>query len=367
MFTIIFCFLLLPYSLAQGYSNSEPNSTLNCSLNCSGHGICQLDQTCQCNFGYSLQYCQQDWSQLYFVYVILFCILFAIIAIISFIQLIRFVSSDGYNITRGGIQKILHFQFFIMGLGRFFWLILDPHNLKNRLNPIVENLGNSFGIFVIVFSYALVVLLWATTYSKATVGKTQSPFFRVAKPVLISLIIFCGIFEVVLRVLWRQVDPFGSTYKIIIYTYYLFMMTTVSAIMAAFLFYGIRMYWNLAAFQGVNPLVRERLQRITSLTMGSTILSIITFVCVLGSLIAEVAIYKFDDMVFFLGEQYLFRFLEIVLVCFILYSLRRRTYDIGNLEEEKQKLLQNKQITRTESTLSQPLQETFLQRGYNYA
>jgi len=184
-----------------------------------------------------------------------------------------------------------------------------------------------------------VILLWASAYSKAIVGRMTSPLLRFAKPVLITLMFLFGILEVVLRIIWRTSDPTGVSYRITIFIYSMFVLTTITVIMIAFLFYGLRMYWNLYAYQDVNPLVKERLKRITSLTMGATILCMITFICILGSLLAEMMIFDFDSMVSFLVEQFIFRFLEISLVCLILFFLRTRTYQHGSEEEERLKLV----------------------------
>jgi len=332
-----FCFILLPFTigLANCQNNAPPVIPLNCAFNCSNHGTCLDGIHCECDFGYSSLYCEQNWLILYNGYRIVFCVLFGLVAIVSFVQLLRFLMADGCSHRRGGIQKLLHILFFIMGIGRIVWLWWDPHNLKGTLDPVFENLSNSLGIFVIVFSYLLVVMLWSITYSKASRGRMNSPLLRFTKPVLILLIIFYGIFEIVLRVLWREVDPLGSAYHVIIYIYCVVVLGTVSVIMVAFLFFGVRMYWNLAAFEGVQPLVKERLRRITSLTLGATILCIATFICVLGFLLTEVLYYRFDSMVSFLIEQIVFRFLEIILVSFIMYYLRRRTYNTSE-EDEKQ-------------------------------
>lgn len=48
----------------------------------------------------------------------------------------------------------------LYSVGRVAWLQIDPHNLKGKVNPILENLGNSVAVDVVVFSYFLVVMLW---------------------------------------------------------------------------------------------------------------------------------------------------------------------------------------------------------------
>jgi len=343
---LIFSLLLLfiqPTWTTQ-FVNSTSSST-PCFQDCSGHGLCLSNSTCVCDFGYSKEYCQEDWNIWYWVYVYLFAGLFGLMGLISAIQLIRLFlhapncSQRRNHIAQSPIQYLLHVLFLVMAIGRTLWLVVDPHNLRNSLNPIAENIGNSLGIYAIVFAYLLVVLLWAGTYSKASRGTTQPTLLRIARPGLISMIIIFGLVEIGLRALWRSSSPSGGVYWAVIYSYYYFMLITVSLIMAAFLFYGMRIYRNLSAFQGVNALVQERLKKITRLTLTSSILCILTFISVLGTFLVELMFFNFEQMLSFIVEQSIFRILELCFVGTILYFLRSSAQVPENNKAEEQKLI----------------------------
>jgi hypothetical protein len=129
------------------------------------------------------KYCEFDWSGLYWVYVLTFSILFGFIGLVAFVQLVReterkrWRSSNqertfslfvffvqirfwwllGCAIT---IQKLLHFLFVLLGIGRAIWLQYDPHDLRQISNPYVDNIIYGLGLYIIAFSYIVVVMLW---------------------------------------------------------------------------------------------------------------------------------------------------------------------------------------------------------------
>jgi hypothetical protein len=303
----------------------------NYSAECSNRGYV-TDGTCVCNFGSSGKYCEQNWGSIYKIYVNLFSVLFSVIALIGLVQFIRFIVMKG-----GGIQKLLHLLFIIFGAVRVTWLQLDPHNLKNKWNPIIENLINGFGIYIVVLTYMLVVMLWAQAYNHATAGSARSRILSRAKPLLVGFIIFYGVCEVSLRILWRSSDPDRQYYSLYIFTYYGLMMVNVAIIMATFIFYGIRLKKNFSAFLHVNPYIKERLRRITQLTFASSLLCILTFVMMAISLVIEMVWYHFKNTVVFLSEQFAFRVLEVILVTTILSFIWKPNYT--ETEDEREKLL----------------------------
>jgi len=306
-------------------NNLLPPTIVGCPQDCSPpQGTCNFSTyNCTCNFGYSGGACQESWIQLYYSYCLGYIILFGFIGIVAGIQLARFIFLDGCKPT---IPKMLHFLFLVLGIVRVAWLAIDPHDLKGRLNPVLENLLYGFGVYSIIFSYMLVVMLWASTYKKASIGHVQNRFLKHSTEIFISAIIFIGVMEVVLRTLWRVFPDGTRDYLVVIGLYYVLVLAIILMIATSFLFYGLRLYRNLIAFEDVNISIKDRLRRITVLSVGATILSVATFIWVLGSYVVEMKFYHFENMLSFLVEQFGFRGLEVCLSCLILYFLRNRSY-----------------------------------------
>lgn len=181
------------------------------------------------------------------------------------------------------IQNFLHVIFFLLGVGllifsihlleRVVWLQIDPHGLKGILPPIVENVLYGFGIDVIVFSYLLVVMLWAITYQRALIGHSNSAYFKRSVPLFITLIILFFVIEIVLRILWRVFQTDSEPYYIIVSIYYLFVLVIVVIGASSFLFYGLRLYRLHIQFEDYSLSVKDRLRRVFySLTLFDLLL-----------------------------------------------------------------------------------------------
>jgi len=318
------CFLLY-FKECSGIPEQKILEDL-CPQNCSAQGDCELvsnSWTCNCQFPYCGTTCQVSYLGIYQSYVFGFSVLFGFVGVVAAIQLARFIYLDGYKPT---IQKMLHVLFVFLGIGRVIWLLIDPHNLKHKIQPILENLLYGFGVYFIVFSYLLVVMLWAQTYKKASIGNTKSWFLRNTRPIFVLLIITFGIFEVVLRVLWRTFREGSVDYLIVIGLYYLLLVSILITVNLCFLVFGLRLYKNLIAYEGVNLIIKDKLRRITVLSVGSTVLCLATLLWVFGTYSIEMRKYHFGNTISFLVEQFGFRTLEICLSCLILYFLRNSTY-----------------------------------------
>ena len=50
---------------------------------------------------------------------------------------------------------------------------------------------------------------------------------------------------------------------VVVSLYYLFVCIVLLLIMVSFLFWGVRLYKNLIGFENVNPIVKERVKRVT--------------------------------------------------------------------------------------------------------
>jgi len=187
-------------------------------------------------------------------------------------------------------------------------------------------------------------MLWAKTYKKASLGRINSFFLRHINFIFISTIVTCGILEVVLRVLWRITSEGSRGYMIVIGLYYLLLLLILIIINVSFLSFGLRLYNNLIQFEDVNINVKLKLQRITVLTVGSTLCCLICLAWVLGTFSVEMSRYHFVNMISFLVEQMGFRALELGLSCLILYFLRAETQTMDtNPSNPNQPLIQSRQ------------------------
>jgi len=289
--------------------------------NCSDHGLCTDSNTCECDFPYFDDECSSSYESLYTAYVLNFSVLFSFIALISAIQLARFFYSDGFSID---IQKVQHILFLILGIERLVWLLIDPHYLKKEyISEILENLVYGLGLFIIVLSYMLLVMLWGVTYKNASIGHINSWFLMNIRPIFIVLIVLFGTGELLFRVLWRSF-PIGSlSYLVMISLYYSFMTIICALTIVGFLFYGWGLYKNLLQFEKIHDQVNEKLKRITVLTVGVTVLCILCILSVGLTFIIEFMLFKFRNMESFLVEQYVFRMLEICFSLLILYGFRK--------------------------------------------
>jgi len=353
-----FFILIFVFQIQSFDSQITPNkhslvNSGNCSKDCSYHGTCNsATGNCTCTFGYSGPSCETNWGRLYKWYRYTFAVLFAIIGSVALIQLIRFIVLDGFTPT---IQKFLHLVFFLLGVGRLCWLLIDPHNVLKILPAIVENVLYGSGVYFIIFAYLLVVMLWSQTYQKASIGNLQSWVIKHTTAIFIFVLIFTGVVELLLLVLWRLYAVGSATYIIIIGLFYLLLVLVLIVAVSSFLFYGLRLYKNLLAFEAVNPLVKDRLSRITLLTVGSTLVSIATFLWVCASYILEMYKYKFENMQSFLIEQFGFRALEVILSSLILYFLRHYTTAINVPANQSTSITANGLIPSEDSPLLTPI------------
>lgn len=98
-------------------------------------------------------------------------------------------------------------------------------------------------------------------YKKACAGNIHSWTLQNIRGLFVVFIIGYAIVEIVLRILWRYWKTEDFEYQLILSIYYSFVFISVGIICVSFLFYGLRMYRNLLAFQ-INPMAKERLTRV---------------------------------------------------------------------------------------------------------
>jgi len=299
-----------------------------CQKNCSyPFGQCSLNGTCICDFGHYGNSCEENVVLLYHIYCYGYAAIFALLALLSGIQITKYVVHEGTSPT---IPKILMFLFFFLGIERVIWLLIDPHDLKHKLNPIVENILFGVGDYVIFCAYMLVVMLWAKTYKKSRIGTHQSWFLKHSSKVFGVLIILFGIVEVVLRIFWRKFQPGSLMYTVIVGLYYLLLVLVLIIICGSFLVFGLRLYRNFLVFEA-NDGVRERMKRVTFLTVGLTVICAGTLFWSLGSFSVELKRFHFEDMRTFIIEQLGFRFFEVALSFLIVYFLRHQNYPTSTI------------------------------------
>ena len=108
----------------------------------------------------------------------------------------------------------------------------------------------------------MTIITRATTYKTASMGSKRGWILRHVKAIFVTLIVLFLIVEVVLRILWRTVNSKSESYILIISLYYLFISVVLLIVIVSFLFWGLRLYKNLAGFENVNPIVKERVRRV---------------------------------------------------------------------------------------------------------
>jgi len=306
-----------------------------CPNNCSfPFGRCQPNGTCICEFSHYGNACQENVELLYEIYCWGFSFCFALLSLLSGIQVTIYLINEGCTPT---IPKILMCVFLFLGIERVVWLLIDPHDLKHKMNPVVENILFGVGDYLIFCAYMLVVMLWSKTYKKSRIGTQQSWFLKHSTSIFAILIVLFGIIEVVLRIFWRKYEPGSFMYMLIVGLYYLLLVLVLIIICGSFLVFGLRLYRNFLVFESNNG-IRERMKRVTFLTVGLTVICAGTLFWSLGSFSIELKRYHFEDTRTFLIEQYGFRVFEIGLSFLIVYFLRYQRFNViptANLSPSK--------------------------------